>query len=223
MKHASAQSDEAAEAAKLAEPLEAAAAPSVPTPDREQREQRALDPHCVVDFLRSPALDDYRERKEAGLISSPLYSHAENPDDYSDVWALAVDNAKANELKNQYSRVGILIEHNFDDFELVHGCAAAYRNASIEEIALLKAKAVYDATGLPAISELHDMTIEAPKSSASINKSMQHGYYTRDVSNEANSMIERVRPISDENRVTGKRQGTHHFCGGGAVGVAGSE
>lgn len=157
-----------------------------------------LEPPCVGDFLHSPCLQEYKEQREAGLVSYSLY---DLPDDISDVWALAVGPSKATELKNQYSRFGVLIEHNFADFASAEGCTDAFRNATIDEIAFAKAKAVYDDTGMPAIAEFSDMTIEPPKSGSNINKTMQQGYYTRLVDTEGDAMIDRVRPISDANRM----------------------
>eukprot|EP00178_Gracilaria_changii_P016615 TRINITY_DN47870_c0_g1_i1.p1 TRINITY_DN47870_c0_g1~~TRINITY_DN47870_c0_g1_i1.p1 ORF type:complete len:648 (+),score=158.57 TRINITY_DN47870_c0_g1_i1:148-1944(+) len=227
--HAHAHPNHDAAAAELAEqpllPSEQPQQPSTPHPPQSQptpasspasspAEQQLFDPHCRTDFLHSPSLEEYREQKNAGLITSALYASAHDAQhQYTDVWALAVHPQKANELKNQYSRVSILIEHNFDDFEPATDCADAFRNASIPQIAFTKAKAVYEATGLPAIAEFHDMTIEAPKSSANINKTMQHGYYTRDILNEADAMIERVRPISDENRMVTFNSAVAYFDG----------
>ena len=157
------------------------------------------DASCSENFLFSPTLMEYREQREAGLITSAVDP---TRSEWSDAWALALTEGKAQELKNQYSRVGILIELNFSDFEPLSGCETAFNNATTEEIADAKAKAVYEATGLPAISEVHDMSIDAPESGSRINKTLQQGYYTRKVALEADIIINRVRPISEENRMT---------------------
>ncbi|KAI0564151.1 Phosphoribosyltransferase [Gracilaria domingensis] len=216
MARAHAQSDEAADVAEQllsSDDLQLPSQQSAEGDPASDAAQQLFDSNCVAEFLESPSLNEYREQKEAGLITSALYSGSDTADEFSDVWALAVDHHKANELRNQYSRVGILIEHNFADFEPAQGCEDALRNATIEEIAFVKAKGVYEATGLPAIAEFHDMTIDAPKSSANINKAMQQGYHTRDVAGEANSMIERVRPISDENRMVNFNSAVSYFDG----------
>lgn len=90
---------------------------------------------------------------------------------------------------------------NFPDFVPVSAEAAdLISSARIEAVAAAKARAVYFATGLPAIAEEHEMIIEAPESGSRVNKTLQTGYRTRNVEAEGDSMIERVAPISDENR-----------------------
>lgn len=152
---------------------------------------------CSGDFLHSPSLAEYAERKAAGEVSSDSSSAPA----WLDCWALSVGERKGFEMKNQYSSVGILIENNFCDFIPAEGCQEAYENASLQEISLMKAKAVHDNTGFPCISETSDMSIDPPESGSRINKSLQQGYYTRNIDEEADAMIDRVRPISDENRV----------------------
>lgn len=154
---------------------------------------------CIGDMVHSPSLAEYREQREAALLPPALDVHHS---EFSDAWALAVSPRKAAELTNQYSRVGVLITSNFDDFGPNEGCLDAYNNASLVDIAMTKAKAVYEGTGLPAIAEMHDMTIDAPESNGRINKNFQQGYYTRDVAGEGDTLIDRVRPVSDENRMT---------------------
>lgn len=150
--------------------------------------------------LRSPDLDEYAEQRAAGL-TQPLDVGLDA--EFFDVWALAVDSRKAFELKNQYNRVGILLEKNYPDFAPVSEAAGdVIANASIEELSAAKARAVYHATGIPAIAETHELEIEAPESGSRINKTLQQGYKTRDIEGDADAMIDRVRPISDENRMT---------------------
>ena len=161
-------------------------------------EELEVEVDCVGDFLYSASLHEYREQKEAGLLSAAVDSSSE----WSDAWALAVQPRKGEELKNQYSRVGICVQYNFDDFVEAEGCVSAFTNATLEDIALTKAKLVYESTGLPAIAETHDLYIEPPESGSNINKTLQQGYYTRNVEEEGDALIERVRPISDENRIT---------------------
>lgn len=178
--------------------------------DSAEYNERSLDPDpsegesdgrevCAGDFMWSASLQEYRERREAGLIPSIV---DEKNGEWGDVWMLAVSGNKGFELRNQYSRVGILIDRNFNDFEPVQGCKEAYENATLEEISTLKARAIYIATGLPAIAETSDLLIEPPESGSRVNKTLQQGYYTRNVNEKADAMIERVRPISDENRIT---------------------
>lgn len=154
---------------------------------------------CVGDFMWSASLQEYQEQRETGLIASPV---DEKASEWEDVWMLGVTEKKGYELRNQYSRVGILIARNFTDFEPAEGCEEAYENATLEEISLVKARAVYEATGLPAIAETSDLFIEPPESGSRVNKTLQQGYYTRKVHEEADVMIDRVRPISDETRIT---------------------
>lgn len=153
----------------------------------------------TVAFLQSRSLAQYVEGRTAendGIPPTPNFGS-----EWLDCWALSVGEAKSFEMMNQYSRVGILMEHNFGDFVPPEGYQEIYENASIEDISLLKAKVVHDATGLPCISETCDMTIDPPESGSRINKSLQQGYYTRNIEEEADTMIERVLPISDENRL----------------------
>lgn len=150
-------------------------------------------------MLYSPSLEQYREHREAGL-HTPLETGPST--EFSDAWALAVNERKGHELRNQYSRVGILMECNFTDFEPREACTETYANASLDQIALCKARAVYDATGLPAIAEVGEMSIDPAESGSRINKSLVQGYFTRRVEEEADAMIDRVRPISNENRMT---------------------
>lgn len=154
---------------------------------------------CVGDFMWSASLEEYREQREAGLVSSAV---DEKTGEWGDVWMLGVSERKGCELRNQYSRVGILLARNFTDFEPAEGCEEAYENATLEEISLVKARAVYEATGLPAIVETSDLLIEPPETGSRVNKTLQQGYYTRKVEEEADAMIDRVRPISDESRIT---------------------
>lgn len=152
---------------------------------------------CPGEFLFSPSLHQCTEKIAAGEFSPTSNSSPA----WLDCWALSVGEQKGFEMKNQYSSVGILIENNFFDFTPAEGCQEAYENATLQEISLVKAKAVYEATGLPCISETSDMSIDPPESGSRINKSLQQGYYTRNVEEEADGMIDRVRPISDENRL----------------------
>lgn len=160
-------------------------------------ESKSAGEVCPDEFLFSPSLSEYAERIEAGEISPTSSSSPA----WLDCWALSVREQKAYEMKNQYSSVGILIENNFYDFIPAKGCQEAYENASLQEISIVKARAVHEATGLPCISETSDMSIDPPESGSRINKSLQQGYYTRNIEEEADGMIDRVRPISDENRV----------------------
>eukprot|EP00177_Eucheuma_denticulatum_P003792 GFKZ01006850.1.p1 GENE.GFKZ01006850.1~~GFKZ01006850.1.p1 ORF type:complete len:637 (-),score=115.82 GFKZ01006850.1:77-1987(-) len=153
---------------------------------------------CVGDILWSPSLQEYREQREAGLTSPAA---DEKKEKWGDIWMLAVNNRKAKELHNQYSRVGIFIDRNFQDFQPTEGCSDAFQNASLEELSLSKARQVYEATGLPAIAETSDFAIDPPQSGSGINKTLQQGYYTRQIE-EIEGMVERVRPISNENRMT---------------------
>lgn len=155
--------------------------------------------YCVGDFLFSASLEEHREQLQAGLITSAIDDAG---DEWTDAWALSVSPRKGSELRNQYARVSILIERNFADFVPADGCQEAFKNATLDEIAMTKARAVYEATGLPAIAEMSDLAIDPPESGSRINKSLQQGYYTRNVAEQADTMIDRVRPISDENRVT---------------------
>ena len=145
-------------------------------------------------LVYSESLEKHAERRAEGLIP-PFVS--DEGEEWTDEWTLSVLPYKAKELKNQYSRVGVLIEYNFDDFKLLEGAV----KASLEDITRAKARALYAATGLPSIAETHDMSIDAPESGSRINKTLQQGYYTQNVEVEANSLIDRVRPISDENRM----------------------
>lgn len=158
-----------------------------------------IDPTQPGKLIHSPSLAEYAERKASGLIPPFMSNEGE---EWSDSWTLAVSSAKARELKNQYSRVGILIEHNFTDFLPVAGAEEVFEGASIEDIARAKARAVYHATGLPSMAEASDMTIDAPESGSKITKSLQHGYWTKDIYEDGDAMIDKVRPISDENRCT---------------------
>jgi xanthine phosphoribosyltransferase len=153
----------------------------------------------VSSMLRSSALAEYGEQRAAGLIPRrDLSSNSE----YSDAWALAVRSSKAFELRNQYSRVGIQLDINFPDFKPAIDCEAQLEAATLENISLAKARMVYEITGLPAIAETHEMIIEAPESGSRVNKTMQQSYKTRNVFDDADAMIDRVRPISDDNRLT---------------------
>lgn len=165
---------------------------------------------CDGEFVVSPSLQEFREQREAGLISSAI---DETRSEWADAWALSVGHRKGYELRNQYSRVSILIERNFADFEPAPGCKDVFNNASLEEISMTKAKQVYEATGLPAIAETNDFSIDAPESGSRINKTLQQGYYTRNVDEDADAMIDRVRPISDENRVTRFNSSVAYFDG----------
>lgn len=149
--------------------------------------------------MSSPGLDDFAEQRAAGLIAPFVPS---DDGEWVDCWTLAVTAQKALELSNQYSRVGILIEKNFPDFGPADGAEEAFAHASLEDLSRAKARAVYAATGLPSVAETHDLAIDPPESGSSINKTLQQGYYTRDMETEADVMIDRVRPISDEQRLT---------------------
>lgn len=194
------------------------ASPSPSPPDRDipqysdtPRDDNAPQPDfCAAEILFSPSLQEYREQREAGLVPTVL---EEGQAEWNDAWALSVSPRKAHELANQYSRVGVLIAANFDDFRILDGCAQRYSDASIEEIAYEKAKMVFEGTGLPAISEICDLAIDAPESGSRVNKSLQQGYYTRQVEQDADEMIERVRPISDENRMTRFRSAVAYYDG----------
>lgn len=151
------------------------------------------------ELVAAPSLGEYAEQRAAGLIS-PFIPRRD--DEWTDAWALAVAPRKAQELKNQYSRVGILIERNFPDFGPAPSAEEQYSMASIEDISRAKARVVYEATGLPSIAETHDLAIDPPESGSKMNKTLQQGYYTRNVEVDGDIMIDRVRPISDENRAT---------------------
>lgn len=167
----------------------------------ERREHAPAE--TVVDATKpetlvySAALERYAEDRAEGLIAA-----MEGSEEWGDAWILAVEPHKAQELKKQYSRVGILMEHNFSDFAMVPAAAADDKLCSLEEVSRAKARLLYKATGMPAIAETHDLCIDAPESGSKIHKTLQQAYYTRRVAEEADLMIDRVRPISDENRVT---------------------
>lgn len=165
----------------------------------EEERSSEAEEYCDGDIVFSASLQEYREQREAGLIAPVL---DENQSEWSDAWALAVSPRKAHELANQYSRVSILMANNFDDFVVAAGCGERYEMVGLEEIAHTKARLVYEGTGLPGIAEVSDFAIDAPESGSRINKTLQQGYYTREVEREADEMVERVRPISDENRMT---------------------
>lgn len=154
-------------------------------------------------LLWSASLAEYADRRASGL--TPRLDPALDSE-FSDAWALAVQERKAFELKNQYSRVGILADLNFPDFVPVPGKEENAANASLEQLSRAKAKAVYNATGLPSVTETHELIIDAPESGASINKTLQKAYHTRAVEEEGDDMIERVRPVSDHDRLT------HFIC-----------
>lgn len=181
---------------------------SVVDPDKDGYEGESN--YCAGDFLLSPSLQEYREQREAGLVSSSIDEHSF---EWIDAWALSVSSRKGYELRNQYSNVAILIERNFSDFEPAEGCRDVFNNASLDEISMTKARAVYEATGLPAIAETNDLAIDPPESGSRINKSLQQGYYTRNVDEEADAMIDRVRPISDENRMTRFKSSVAYYDG----------
>eukprot|EP00171_Calliarthron_tuberculosum_P016550 IDg16550t1 len=161
--------------------------------------QSPIDPTQPERLVYSAALQGYAEQRAAGLISPFLSNEGE---EWADAWTLSVLPRKAVELKNQYSRVGILIEHNFSDFEAAPGADDAFHRATLEDLSRAKARLVYNATGLPSLAETHDLAIDAPESGSKIHKTLQQGYYTRNVAAEGDIMIDRVRPISDENRAT---------------------
>ncbi len=146
-------------------------------------------------LVYSKTLEEHAKQRAAGLISPFVSSEGE---EWTDAWTLSVLPYKAVELKNQYARVGVLIEHNFADFVRLEGG----ENASMEDITRAKARALYAGTGLPSMAETHDMSIDPPETGSRINKTLQQGYYTRNVEEEANTLINRVRPISDESRYT---------------------
>lgn len=154
---------------------------------------------CSGEVIYSPSLVDYVQRRSEGVFPPAASSPFE---EWAAVWALAVSEQRGSELMRQYSRVGIRMDQNFTDFYPVDGCAEAVKDTTLHELTLMKARAVYEGTGLPCIAETLDMSIDAPESGSRINKSLQQGYYTRNVEEEGDAMIDRVRPISDENRMT---------------------
>lgn len=163
--------------------------------------------------LRCTELEEYAEQRKAGL-TAPAGVGVGADWEFSDVWALSVLARRAFELRNQYSRVGISLEKNFARFLPVNPEAGeAVAAASLEALSSAKARAVYFATGLPAIAETSEMMIDAPESGSRINKTLQQGYRTRDVLEEGDAMIERVRPISDENRRTSFLSAVAYFDG----------
>lgn len=180
---------------RSSEPQRSALPPGEPSERVDSVQHEA----CLGDFLVSASLQEFKEQKQAGLVS-PVVLSARG--EWNDSWALAVGPRKGRELMNQYSRVSILVEHNFTDFVPSRGCDGVYESASLGEIAAAKARLVYDYTGLPAIAEMTDFAIDAPESGSKINKTLQQGYYTRNIEKDADLMIDRVRPISDENRLT---------------------
>lgn len=165
---------------------------------------------CRGEFMYSPSLNKHANDLKSGLIP---HSRSLDPE-WSDTWSSAVSDTKGIEMERQYARVGILIESNFSDFTVAQGCKEAYQNTTIEDIALIKAHAVYEGLGrIPCITEMTEMTIDAPESGSRINKSLQQGYYTRSIMEEANIMLDRVRPISDENRIVRFRSVAVYYDG----------
>lgn len=168
-------------------------------PQQPTKPSVEIDPTEPENLVYSATLQGYSEQRAAGLIPPFLANEGE---EWADAWTLSVLPRKAVELKNQYSRVGILIEHNFADFIAAPGAEETFERATLEDLSRAKARILYKASGLPSVAETHDLAIDAPESGSKIHKTLQQGYYTRDVAGEGDVMIDRVRPISDENRAT---------------------
>ncbi|GAB0489070.1 hypothetical protein MMPV_000286 [Pyropia vietnamensis] len=162
-------------------------------------------------LLASEQLIDYSERRAAGLLP-PL--PVGDTEEFADAWAAAVGPRKYAELKNAYARLGILIHVNFEDFAAPDAAAfARAADSTLSTLAATKARAVYLATGLPAISEASDFAIEPPSLNGRVTKVRQTGYYTRAIDGEADDMIAKVQPISDVNRMTRFRSAVAYYDG----------
>ncbi len=97
-----------------------------------------VDPTYPEKLVYSPSLNECAEQREAGLISPFLANEGE---ELGDSWTLSVVPKKAKEVKNQYSRVGILIEKDFPDFGPAQGEDESFAQASLEDLWRAKARA----------------------------------------------------------------------------------
>lgn len=170
----------------------------------------SVDDESLARALRSPSLEEYAEQRKEGTV--PL-KHKKVDSVYNDVWVLSVEPAKAFELRNQYIGVGVLLDRNFADFEPVPGYEQIVDDATLEQLSVAKAKMIFHLSGRPAIVETNELLIDPPEPGNSINKTLQQGYKTRKVRQEADAILDRIRPISDENRVTRFRSVVAYYDG----------
>jgi len=142
--------------------------------------------------FQSQALEQFVEEKMLGYVP-PISTSV--VDDYNRIWAAGISPEKRfKHVKNQYSRVGVNIGYNFSDF--VENPDVDLSEARIEEESAYKAKAVYEATGLPAISVSTCWDIETGGMALG---SSSHFHRTL-VDDEVDTLIEKLRPRSDKNR-----------------------
>lgn len=132
---------------------------------------------------------------------------------YDRMWVSAIDNVCFKNLAGVFRNYGIEFADNFGDWEdgsLEDGFA------TIEDIASLKARRVYEVTGLPCISSRTSFEIEPVATSSSLgaapggatgsrsnaNPRVTSGYRFNDIGMHVDYMVEALKPQSDISRVT---------------------
>eukprot|EP00180_Rhodochaete_pulchella_P003418 Plantae.Rhodophyta-Rhodochaete_pulchella.ctg5811.p1 GENE.Plantae.Rhodophyta-Rhodochaete_pulchella.ctg5811~~Plantae.Rhodophyta-Rhodochaete_pulchella.ctg5811.p1 ORF type:complete len:562 (+),score=95.35 Plantae.Rhodophyta-Rhodochaete_pulchella.ctg5811:1126-2811(+) len=109
-------------------------------------------------LLVSVSLLEYEEKRAQGALQ-----REDLPSGWIDRFACSVHDKRFTELANLYSRVGIMMENNFDDFMPCSEDTSYLSEVSLHDLSLFKAREVYRVTGMPAIAESTRFEIDGPK------------------------------------------------------------
>lgn len=136
------------------------------------------------------------------------------------MWVSAVDPACYPSLKGNLRNYGIQFADNFGDFE--DRAPEDSFKYSIEDLASMKARKVYEVTGLPCIASRTSFEIEPVPPSASSstptvgpggsntqsfgfvsnNPRVLSGYKVNDIAMHVDYLVEALQPVSEPDRVT---------------------
>jgi xanthine phosphoribosyltransferase len=152
----------------------------------------------------------YSERLEKASRSTKAKTYFSRPPDevegFDRMWVSAIDNVCFNNLVGVMRNYGIQFADNFGDW--MDG-SEADGLFTIEDIASFKARKVFEVTGLPCVSSRTSFEIEpiptsstGPRSVGQANPRVTSGYRFNNVGMHVDHMIQALKPLSEETRVT---------------------
>ena len=199
--------------------------------DVDTEDTLQMDPNTDSEFLFDDSADDdedeadkmeaelleriskigiYSERLDKASRSTKAKTYFSRPPDelegFDRMWVSAIDNVCFNNLVGVMRNYGIQFADNFGDW--IDG-SEADGLFSIEDIASFKARKVFEVTGLPCISSRTSFEIEpipvsstGPRSVGQANPRVTSGYRFNNVGMHVDHMIQALKPLSEETRVT---------------------
>jgi len=209
--------------------LERAGTLEVPEPASDSEFFMNWEPNNVDDIDASAQDEkEFRERMKDCQIQSRRLSKAQSSpkaasyfarepnkrEGYDRLWVAAIEPACFSSLTGNIRNYGVEFADNFGDFVDGRPEDGLY---TIEDVALYKARKVYEVTGLPCVASRTSFEIEpiptesmtgpsTAKSTAppgtSNNPKVYSGYRINDVGNHVDYMAEALKPLSEPTRVT---------------------